>query len=167
MTNRIFNKAFFKSVENIYFPWRKSNTCKFFTDSKLKLTVSHLACVVGNCMQFTLETLLGFNQQQTEPLRLLTIQLFCYLGVKLCACFSCQLGSECWRAEYRINWKISIGWITLVEAVSNLDRKAASVYWGMQQCEEWAWVINAWGQEGVWQCGSSSGCEQVEFMPWC
>lgn len=54
-----------------------------------------------------------------------------------------------------------------MEAVSNLDKKAASVYWGMQQHEEWAWVINAWGQEDVLQCGSCSGGEQVEFMPWC
>lgn len=52
-----------------------------------------------------------------------------------------------------------------MEAVSNLDRKAGSVYWGMQQRGEQAWVINARGQEDVPECGSSGAGEKVQFMP--
>lgn len=49
-----------------------------------------------------------------------------------------------------------------MEAVSDLDVKAGTVYWVMKQCGEQAWVINAWGQKGVLE--RVLELEQVEFM---
>lgn len=49
-----------------------------------------------------------------------------------------------------------------MEAVSNLDVEAGTVYWVMKQCGEQAWVINAWGQKDVLECVFE--LEQVESM---